>query len=310
MLSRVAERTYWLARYLERAENSARLILVRHHSVLDLPREVQPGWDLLLKVLGAEADFAALPGGTTEKNIISFVFGERENRSSIISSLSSARENMRTTREILPNETWERVNSLYLSVARRSNKDLPRTQRHSVLNNIIHSCQQITGMLAGTMNQDDAYQFMRLGRNLERADMSSRIIDVGSAALISEDGEASPYRNVLWISVLQSLSAYQMYRLSVQRNVSAADVLNFLLHDRNFPRSLGHTLEQLETSVKRLPHHRPALNQVRAVQRKLATADSSVLAGEDLHDFLDRMQGRFVDIHQAIAASWFGYQAD
>jgi len=307
MLSRVAERVYWLARYLERVENSARLILVRHQSVLDLPREVQPDWDLLLKALGAEKDFAALPGSATEKNIISFVFGERENPSSIISSLSSARENMRTTREILPSETWERVNSLYLSVARRSNKDLPRAQRHGVLNNIIQCCQQITGMLAGTMNQDSAYQFMRMGRLLERADMSTRIIDVGSEGLIGENGEESPYRNVLWISVLQSLSAHQMYRLNVQRNVSSADVLEFLLQNTVFPRSVAHTLEQLEGSVKQLPHHRPALNAVRRVQRKLKNADCSELAGEDLHDFIDRMQGRFGDIHQALATSWFGH---
>ena len=91
MLSRVAERVYWLGRHLERVENTARLILVRHNAVLDLPREVQPGWDLLLQVLGAEQGFAALHGAPSEKNIIGFVFGERENPSSIISSLSGAR---------------------------------------------------------------------------------------------------------------------------------------------------------------------------------------------------------------------------
>ena len=129
MLSRVAERVYWLGRFMERAENTARLLLVRHNAVLDLPKEVQPGWDLLLQVLGAEEKFAELSGAPTEKNIISFVFGERDNPSSIISSLTSARENMRTTREILPSETWERVNSLYLSVARRSNKTPPPSSR-------------------------------------------------------------------------------------------------------------------------------------------------------------------------------------
>ena len=117
MLSRTAERVYWLGRFLERAENTARLMLVRHQAILDLPKEVQPGWEILLDVLGAHENFAALPGVANEKNIISYVFGERDNPSSIISSLTSARENMRTTREILPSETWERVNSLYLSVA-------------------------------------------------------------------------------------------------------------------------------------------------------------------------------------------------
>jgi uncharacterized alpha-E superfamily protein len=305
MLSRVAQRTYWLTRYLERAENSARLILVRHHAVLDLPRSIQPDWDLLLHVLGAQEQFAALPGAASEKNIISFVFGERENPSSIISSLTAARENMRTTREILPSEAWERVNSLYLSVARRSNKDLPRASRHTVLNNIILSCQQISGLLSGTMNKDAAYQFAQLGRNLERADMSTRIIDVASAELVEAGDDALPFQNVLWISVLQSLSAYQMYRLNVQRNVSPGDALEFLLRSKVFPRAVAHTLKEIDHSMSLLPHSKPARKVVASVQRKLSRTDCRSLRGTDLHQFLDLLQVRLGDINQAISDSWF-----
>ena len=305
MLSRVARRIYWLTRYLERAENTARLILVRHHAILDLPRSIQPDWDLLLHVLGAQELFAALPGAANEKNIISFVFGERENPSSIISSLTNARENMRTTREILPSEAWERINSLYLSVARRSNKDLPRASRHAVLNNIIQSCQQITGLLSDTMNKDMAYQFTQMGRNLERADMSTRIIDVASADLMVASDDALPYQNVLWISVLQSLSAYQMYRLSVQRNVSPGDALEFLLQSKEFPRAVAHTLLEIEKSMKLLPHNKAALKTIASVQRKLRRTDCRNLSGESLHEFLDLMQGRLNDINQAISSSWF-----
>lgn len=197
MLARTAERVYWLGRFLEHAENTARLMLVRHQAILDLPTEVQLGWEHLLQVLGAQENFAALGGVANEKNIISHVFGEGENPSSIISSLTSARENMRTTREILPSETWERIDSAYFSVARRSTKDLPRGMRHSVLTNIVQSCQQITGMLAGSMNHDAAYQFIRLGRNLERADMSTRIIDAASAGLMGDEEYIIPYRNLL-----------------------------------------------------------------------------------------------------------------
>jgi len=305
MLSRVAQRTYWLTRYLERVENTARLILVRHHAILDLPRSVQPDWDLLLHVLGAQEQFAALPGAATEKNIISFVFGERANPSSIISSLTNARENMRTTREILPSEAWERVNSLYLSVSRRSNKDLPRASRHTVLNNIIQSCQQITGLLSGTMNKDAAYQFAHMGRNLERADMSTRIIDVASADLMVAGDDALPFQNVLWISVLQSLSAYQMYRLNVQRNVSPGDALEFLLRSKVFPRAVAHTLIEIENSMKRLPHSKPALKVVASVQRKLRRTDCRELRGTELHEFLDLMQVRISELNQAISDTWF-----
>jgi uncharacterized alpha-E superfamily protein len=305
MLSRVAQRIYWLSRYLERAEDSARLILVRHHSILDLPRSVQPGWGLLLDVLGAHEDFAGKRRAANENNIISYVFSDRDNPSSIISSLTAARENMRTTREVLPSETWERVNSLYLSVARRSNKTLPRGSRHNVLNNIVQSCQQITGMLSGTMSADAAYQFIRLGRNLERADMTTRIIDVGSADLLGPGDESLPYQNVLWISVLQSLSAYQMYRLGVQANVQPEDVLEFLFRSNEFPRSLSHSLEQIERSMKQLPHNDPPLKVVRSVQRRLKRTRVSELRGEDLHLFIDELQLHLDKINQAIFEAWF-----
>lgn len=305
MLSRVAERVYWLGRFMERAENTARLILVRHNAVLDLPTEVQPGWDLLLQVLGAEASFAELSGAATEKNIISFVFGERENPSSIISSLTSARENMRTTREILPSEAWERVNSLYLSVARRSQKDLPHSVRHVVLNNIVQSCQQVTGMLAGSMNHDAAYQFVRMGRNLERADMSTRIIDAASAGLMGNIHETSPFRNVLWISVLQSLSAYQMYRLNVRRRVNPEDVLAFLFQSTVFPRAVAHSLLEIQHSMQLLPDNKQALAVVVNLQRQLKETDFSLLAGQALHEFIDELQLQLVDVHKVITATWF-----
>jgi uncharacterized alpha-E superfamily protein len=294
---------------MERTENTARLLLVRHNAVLDLPKEVQPGWDMLLQVLGAEETFSKVSGAATEKNIISFVFGERDNPSSIISSLAGARENMRTTREILPSETWERVNSLYLSVARRSNKDLPHGVRHSVLNNIVQSCQQVTGLLAGSMNQDAAYQFVRLGRNLERADMSTRIIDAASAGLMGNVDETSPFRNVLWISVLQSLSAYQMYRLNVRRNVNRKDVLAFLFQSTVFPRAVAHSLQQIENSMKLLPDHKSALAVAANLRKQLKETDFNTLEGPALHDYIDALQLQLVDVHNAIGVSWFAHEA-
>lgn len=305
MLARTAERVYWLGRFLERAENTARLMLVRHQAILDLPKEVQPGWEVLLEVLGARDNFAKLPGAANEKNIISYVFGERENPSSIISSLTSARENMRTTREILPSETWERVNSLYLSVARRSTKDLPRGMRHSVLNNIVQSCQQITGLLAGSMNHDAAYQFIQLGRNLERADMSSRIVDAASAGLMGDSEYIIPFRNVLWISVLQSLSAYQMYRLNVQRNVSPEDVLEFLFQSEVFPRAVAQCLGEIEHSMKLLPDNESALKVAVRVERKLKATNCRKLVDGSLHEFIDDLQVQLEGVHVAIANTWF-----
>ena len=305
MLSRVAERIYWLARYLERAEDTSRLILVRHNVILDLPRSVQPDWELLLRVLGAREQFAASPGAATEKNIMSFVFSDRDNTSSIISSLTHARENMRTSREVLPSETWERVNSLYLSVARRANKGLPRSSRHAVLNGVVQSTQQISGMLSGTMNHDETYHFLRMGRHLERADMTTRIIDVASEVLGNPDEDVRPYQNVLWVNVLQSLSAYQMYRLSVRHNVRPSDALQFLLRSNEFPRALSHCLLELEASIRPLPRGKEALKAVQSVHRKVKRTNCAELEGEALEKFLDDIQVRLQGVHEVIRQTWF-----
>jgi len=294
---------------MERAEDTARLILERHQSILDLPRAIQPGWEPMLEVLSAQEGFAQLKKATTEDNVIRYVFGDRSNSSSLISSLAAARENMRTTREVLPSEAWEQINSLYLSVARRSSKGLPRGSRHAALNNIIKACQQNSGMLSGNMSHNAAYQFLQMGRMLERADMTTRIIDVGTADLMTDNEEHLPYKNVQWTSLLESLSAYQMYRVSVRSKVNPSDVVNFLLRDEDFPRALVHCLLKLESSMQLLPGNGPALKIVAKVLRKVKRSGSkaarNALMGDALHDFLDDMQRQLTSIHQVIDDTWF-----
>lgn len=309
MLARVAERLYWFARYVERTENTARLMLVQHQLVLDLPAAIQPGWGVMVDVLGASEDFARTKLKPTEKNVVAFVFGDKTNTSSIMSCITYARENIRTTREVMPSELWERINSLYLSLVQRARSDLPRSNRHAVLNDVIQRCQQITGLLSGCMSHDAAYQFIVLGRNLERADMSTRIIDVGSAQLLGDDEDIQPYRNALWISVLKSLSAYQMYRLNVRRNVKSHDVLAFLLHNEVFPRAVSHTLNEIKNCCVNLPNHEAALAIAQGSRQHLLSAELAALRGDALHSFIDEIQFNLDKIHQQAAQTWFRIQA-
>ena len=174
-----------------------------------------------------------------------------------------------------------------------------------MLNDIVQRCQQITGMLAGSMNNDAAYQFIRIGRNLERADMSTRIIDTASARLLGEREEILPYRNVLWVSVLKSLSAYQMYRLSMRRNVNPQDVLRFLLDSKEFPRALAHTLNEIDTSIGLLPRNKEPLAVIAGVKRAIGKADHDALTGDTLHSFIDDVQLMLDGIHNSINSTWF-----
>ncbi|MEZ5583633.1 MAG: alpha-E domain-containing protein [Candidatus Competibacteraceae bacterium] len=210
-----------------------------------------------------------------ELNTIQFLVGDHHNPGSILSSLSFARENLRTTRDTVPREAWEQINSLFMYVRDHLVIGMSRRGRHEFLKRIIHGTQQVTGMLAGTMSHTHAYDFVRLGRNLERADMTTRILDVRSANLLVDIAtvaqsqelqvqsqsqeqlleqdpiELNPFENIQWMSVLKSLSAYQMYRQHIRLRVRGPDVLRFLLQNHQFPRSVWHCLDELEECLER-----------------------------------------------------------
>ncbi len=305
MLSRTAERLYWFARYLERAEDTARLLLVRHQLNLDLPAGIAPPWSNLLQVISVEEAFAAYRKRPTETNINAFFFADRSNPSSIISSIASARENMRTTREVMPSEVWERVNTLYNSLLRRANRDFPRADRHRVLTDVVMKCQLIAGTLNGTMSHDDAFQFLLMGQFVERCDMTSRIVDVGTASLLGSRSDIQPYCNTLWIAVMRSLSAYQMYRLNIRRRVEAQSVLEFLFESDVFPRSLRFGLDRIEEAAARLPGDSGVTEHITDSRNFINVRATQMIESPRLHANIDKLQMKFDQIHTAIRHTWF-----
>jgi uncharacterized alpha-E superfamily protein len=306
MLSRVAENIYWLARYVERAENTARLINVHTNLMLDLPRIAQPGWEPIIDILGSKADFLQHHENTDERNVLKYLVSETTNPSSIFSSMSLARENCRTIRDIIPREAWERVNDLYMFAKGNSQKGISKRGRYDYCQGVITGAQAMTGLLAGTMLHDDGYDFLKMGRNLERADMTTRIIDVRSASLLEQGHEdLTPFENIQWMSVLKSLTAYQMYRRTIQVRVRRPDVLKFLLKERRFPRAFYHAICEVEGCLQQLPSNTDALKLVGKVQKMVLSADPAVLEQQQLHDFIDVLQLGLADIHGMIADTYF-----
>jgi len=306
MLSRVANNLYWLARYLERAENTARLINVNSHLLLDLPSTVKLGWEPIVDILSFRSTFYDLYEEADENSVISFMLVDEKHPGSIVSSLSAARENARTVKEIIPREAWEQINQLFYFVTENSKAAFKRRSRYEYLSKIILANQTITGMLAGTMTQDEAYSFVRIGRNLERADMSTRIIDVRSASLLPElEHDLAAFRNIQWMSVLKSMTAYQMYRREVRVRINRKDVLSFLFLETRFPRSLAHTIEQIEKSLLELPNNKNAVERIRALSSYLRNANPANLAQEKLHDFIDEIQAGLIEIDENIESIYF-----
>lgn len=310
MLSRVAENLYWMARYLERAEDLARLVNVNSNLVLDLPRRVGFGWQPLVEITGGETLFGELYENLDERSVVRFLVADRRNPGSIISSLDFARENLRTTRDIVPREVWERLNDVYLRARQRSASGVPKRQRYAFLNALIGDCQQLTGLLAGTMSRTEAYWFTKAGRYLERADMTSRILDVRTEDLLLDGADdLTPFANIQWMSVLKSLTGYQMYRHHVRLRVRAPDVLQFLIKDAQFPRAVFHCLGEVGACLQRIPRCEEPVRAIARVQRRLKRTNVQTLAQADLHRFLDRLQVAIAGLHQEIDRTWFTVDA-
>lgn len=306
MLSRVADTIYWMARYIERAENTARLVNVNGHLLLDLPRRVRLGWAPLIDITGSHDTFFARYEEADERHVVRFLVTDGANPGSILGSLQLARENARTIRDIIPREAWEQVNQLYLQARENASASQSRRRREDYLRQIILGAQTITGQLAGTMTHDEGYDFLRMGRNLERADMTTRIIDVRSASLLPElSDELTPFENIQWMSVLKSLTAYQMYRREMRLRVRRPDVLAFLLQERRFPRAFYHALCEVESCLHNLPHSEKPLEALARLQKKVLGAKPQRLRQDELHKFIDQLQLGLAKVHGQIAACYF-----
>ncbi len=308
MLSRVAENLYWLGRYMERAENSGRIINVNGNLLLDLPKGIAPGWQPLIEITGSGEIYRKNYNDFEERNVVRFLIGDSENPGSIISSLSMARENARTIRDVIPRESWELINELYLYARDNVQSGLSKRGRYEYLKRIMRASQTFVGLSNGAMSADAGHEFLCMGRILERADMTTRIIDVRSASLIpAETSGLLPFENIQWISVLKSLTAYQMYRQHVQARVRRADALRFLLLDDDFPRSVYRCVALVDESLEELPRSEAPRSAVGRMEKVIKKGNIAKMAESSsaLHKFIDKLQVELGQIHNEIVRTYF-----
>jgi uncharacterized alpha-E superfamily protein len=307
MLSRVAENVYWMARYLERAEDTARLINSTTHLLLDLPRDVEISWDQLIHIIGADQHFPlCYPGGTNENDVMRYLIDDLRNPNCLLACINQARENGRVTREIVPQEVWEQVNELYLYAKATAHETLERKPRFDFLSTVVLRCQTISGVMASTCNQDISYQFLRLGRNLERADMSSRVLDVGAASLLDPAASTSAEFGVVrWMGVLKSLSAHQAFRQQGHIGLRGRDVIAYILRDQLFPRAVGYCLMTAHEALQKMPLNTAPLRELAQLTHDIEQVDVAMLTSQRLHDFIDRLQVALGNVHGAITQTYF-----
>ena len=312
LLARMAEAVYWAGRHLERAEGTARIVQVHTDAHVDLPIGHDVGWEPLLAIAGVDTEFAAHyqaaedpeDARAAEEDVIEFLLHGESNGSSILASLTAARENLRTARPVIPREAWEACNNLWLSSTDHIVEADTREGRVLWLRRVIAGCQCIHGILLGTMSRDEAMSFLVLGQNIERADLTTRVLNVRSEYLRPRRAD-DPYDVVHWMAVLRSLAAYQPFRRAMPARPHGDSTLRFLLQDDRFPRAVGACLTEARAQLKDLPRSEHAQEACQNASMVVASASVARLAVGGLTEFLEDVQLALVDIHQQADETYF-----
>jgi len=298
MLSRVAESIYWMSRYVERAENVARFIDVNLNLMLDAPDGAGRQWQPLVNTTGDHEDFAERCGEATQYNVIQFLTFDRDNPNSIISCLRAARENARSIREIISSEMWLQLNKFYLTVNNAASSQKRLESPPAFFTEVKLASHLFTGVTDATMTHGEAWHFCRLGRKLERADKTSRILDVKYFILLRSVADVgTPFDDVQWAAVLRSASAFEMYRKRHGR-ISPRSIVQFLLLDAEFPRAIRFCLNAARDSLHAISG--TPLGSFRNDPEKLldllcsdlACAQVEEIVNKGLHEYLDSLQTR------------------
>lgn len=306
MLSRVAERVYWLARYLERVENTARLMNVHTALLMDLPEHMEINWFTPVKLFDAEQLFDELNDEADEYSVATFLLAETKFPASLINSLAALRENSRTTIDILPDVLWEQVNELYLMTKSEMSSVGNRRRRQHLLLQIIEKCQAIWGMVANHMSRNHAYYFMQVGKHLERADMTSRILELASLLVSESRSEIlRKYEGIVWTNLLTSLSARQMYIQAQSPAINVDSVLAFLVNDLVFPRSLAFSIDSIGSYLQKLPAYEKCFSFQQSINQQLKVLTNETIPAATMHTHMDELQANLNNLNYQIGNSWF-----
>ncbi|WP_373523902.1 alpha-E domain-containing protein [Aquiflexum sp.] len=312
MLSRVANSIYWLGRYLERAENYARFIDVNFNLMLDLPPDLKEQWEPLVFATGDSKLYTSKHQGFDRKEVIYFLTFDTENPNSIISSVSFARENARVIRENLTKETWEKLNELYHFVLKQAgkkdwNREDPRVFFESVKNQLL----LLYGLSESTVARTEGWYFRQLGLYLERADKTSRILDVKYHMLLpSPNMVGTPLDFLHWTALLKSVTAFNTYR-RLYGTIEPDKVISLLLLNKYFPRSVFYCLVEAENCLHKISGRsngglrNNAENEIGALRSKLEFADVNEIISNGLHEYIDDLQKKINSISNKIDANFF-----
>lgn len=315
MLSRVADSIYWLNRYVERAENVARFVDVNLTLMLDCSIGVAEQWKPLVLTTGDLPLFQERYGQATAENVIQFLSFDSKYPNSILSCLWAARENARSMREIISGEMWEQVNTFYLMV-KEAAEGQTLSQLHDFFTEVKMASHLFAGVMDATMSHNEAWHFGHIGRLLERADKTARILDVKYFILLpSVKDVGTMLDEIQWMALLKSASAYEMYRKRGSHRITPREVANFLILDPEFPRSIQFCLLRTERSLHRITGtpigtwKNPAERALGRLHSELEYITIEEVIKTGLHEFLDHLQQQMNDVGNEIFKTFFALES-
>lgn len=314
MLSRVADAIYWMNRYIERAENYARFMDVNFNLSLELPPNLTEQWRPLVVTTGDWKLYESLYEKANKEKVIYFLGFDPKNPNSIYSSIVKSRENARSIRPELTKEVWEQINFLYYMVKDGlEKKHWKKSDPRNYFVEVKKGCQLLYGIIDATISRSDGWHFGKIGQLIERADKTSRVLDVKYHMLLPNAKEVgSPFDIIQWASLLKSVSAYDMYRKK-NGKLTPIGISEFLILDKVFPRSMLKCLTQTEQSLRIISGNdegfkNNAEKQLGILQSQLEYVDIHDIFETGLHEYLDNFQKKLNTVSTAVFETFFSIE--
>ncbi len=315
MLSRVADSLYWMSRYLERAEHTARLLDVNLNQMLESAQYADLRWERLYKSLR----IAALESNADDPyHIAQYLMFDTSNNASIVSCLAAARENARQVREQISSEMWEQLNRLYLRVKRTTIEEIWHAQPHLFLARVKEGIQLFQGVTDATMNHSEGWHFIRVGCYIERASQTSTLLDVHFHSLmeIQEPFTSASLDYMSWVGLLRSCASFESYCKVYTANIQPNRIAEFLLLNVETPRSIRFAATMIQSalqSITKITSVRNAGRVERLAGRLRASLDYDQIdeiMGGSLHSYLENIQFQCRQINDAIYQVYITYPID
>lgn len=306
MLSRTADHLYWMARYMERAENLAR-ILETNHRMSMLPRALgnaNDDWEAMLQIMGQKERYAAQHGAVTSAAVLEFMIFDPTNPSSLHYCLRSVRENAHAVRGTLTSELWESINATWLEMRDHGRNIMQESGPGAVCEWVKYRSHLSRGVTLGTMLQDEALRFIRLGTFLERSDNTARILDTQFRRLTPNTVLSQPASDYYpWNALLHSVSAYEVYRKVYREQLTPLRVADLLILHAQMPRSLARCMKEVYANLSQVSNRHSAETERRAgaLEAELRFGLIEKIVAGGLHAWLIDFLGRTLDLGQRIA---------